>query len=404
VTGPRRLRTQLTMLYAVPFFLSSALLLVVPLLQTRDSVPVAASLRPDAPVPQEALFTRILVASAFGLMFMIGVAIILGWLVAGRFLRPLRTIISTAQNISASNLHRRVGSTGRNDEFNDLAATLDGVFERLERAFESQRQFVANASHELRTPLAAERTLLQVALADPETNVDTLRAVCQDVLELGAAQERLIDALLTLASGDQVVEVSEPVDLAELATRAIGAHTPGEAVHDPADPAPGTGTGLPVPLVTAEDGAGPGGIRIETELAPAPATGDSRLLASLVANLVDNAVRHNTPGGAVEVSTGLVDGRPAILVRNTGPVVPAAEIERLFQPFQRLDGQRTSYDGGHGLGLAIVRSIAHAHCAAIRTNPLPGGGLEILVRLPAPIVKETNGRAQAEETSRQSAG
>jgi signal transduction histidine kinase len=369
MTAPRRLRTQLTMLYAVPFFLSSALLLVVPLIQSRQTVPLTADLRPDPAVPQEALFTRILVGSAFGLLFMIGVAIILGWLVAGRFLRPLRTIISTAQDISASNLHRRVGSTGRNDEFNDLAATLDGVFERLERAFESQRHFVANASHELRTPLAAERTLLQVTLADPRAGAAELRATCHEVLELGTAQERLIDALLMLASGDQVIEVREPVDLAELATRAIAAHSTGD-------------------ITTGDISTGhitTGDITIGTDLAPAPATGDARLLASLVTNLVDNAVRHNTPGGTVEVDTGFIGDRPAIRVRNTGPVVPAAEIERLFQPFQRLTGQRTSHDGGHGLGLAIVRSIARAHCAAIQTQANAGGGLEILVRLPATI-------------------
>jgi signal transduction histidine kinase len=351
VTARRRLRTQLTLLYAGPFFLSGAALLSIPILQTSQSEPAVPGLNTGPGVPPHAQLDRILAASATGLAVMVAVAIVLGWLIAGRFLRPLRTITATARDISASNLHRRLGRTGRRDEFTELAATLDDLFERLEAAFEAQRHFVTNASHELRTPLTAERTLLQVALADPEATAETLRAACRDVLALGAAQERLIDALLTLASGEQGVEQHEPVDLAELTGRVLAAR-------------------------------GEPNVKIDTSLAAAPTTGDPRLLESLVANLVDNALRHNTPGGRVEIATSSDLGRARLSVRNTGPVIPPDELERLFQPFQRLGGQRVRHDGGHGLGLAIVRAIAQAHGATLDARPMPGGGLEIDVRLP----------------------
>ena len=350
---PRRtLRTQLTLLYAVPFFLSGAALVSIPILQSSQSAPVGKQgfgAPPEVPPVNE--YARIVTASAIGLAVMVGVAIVLGWLIAGRFLRPLRTITGTARDISASNLHRRLGRTGGGDEFTELAGTLDALFERLEAAFEAQRHFVANASHELRTPLTAERALLQVALADPDAGCEALRAACREVLALGAAQERLIDALLTLASGEQGVELHEPVDLAELARRVVAARPEGD-------------------------------IKVDAWLAEAPATGDPRLLESLVANLIDNALRHNTPGGTVEVSTSAEQGQARITVRNTGPVIAPAEVERLFQPFQRLGGQRVRHDGGHGLGLAIVRAIVRAHGAAIEARARPGGGLEIDVRMP----------------------
>jgi signal transduction histidine kinase len=347
----RRLRTQLTLLYAGPFLLSGAALLTIPILGTSQTQPVTPGLNPGPGLPPHAQLDRVLAASAIGLAVMVGVAIVLGWLIAGRFLRPLRTITATARDISASNLHRRLGRTGRRDEFTELAGTLDDLFERLEAAFEAQRHFVANASHELRTPLTAERTLLQVALADPDATPETLRAACRDVLALGAAQERLIDALLTLAGGEQGVEEHEPVDLAELAGRVVAARGETE-------------------------------IKIDTSLAAAPTTGDPRLLESLVANLVDNGLRHNTPGGRVEIATSTDLGRARLTVGNTGPVIPPDEVERLFQPFQRLGGQRVRHDGGHGLGLAIVRAIAGAHGATLDARPRAGGGLEIDVHMP----------------------
>jgi signal transduction histidine kinase len=341
------LRTRLTLLYAVPFLLSGAVLVAIPVLQTSSSQPVESSpTGPPVPVDSPVL-GRVVVAAAVALVAMVVVSIVVGWLVAGRFLRPLWTITATAREISASNLHHRLGLRGtrRGDEFTLLADTLDDLFTRLQAAFESQQRFVANAAHELRTPLTAERTLLQVALADPDAGVESLRAACQEVLALGRAQERLIDALLTLATSERGVERREPVDLALLAGGVVDSRA-GDAV------------------------------RVDAVLAPAATAGDPRLLEILLANLVDNAARHNVPGGRVEVTTG----EPARLtVTNTGPVVPPDEIERLFEPFQRLGAQRVGHPYGHGLGLAIVRAIATAHGARVTADANPGGGLTVTV-------------------------
>jgi signal transduction histidine kinase len=283
------------------------------------------------------------------------IALVLGWLIAGRFLRPLRTITATARDISASNLHRRLGLGGRDDEFKELAATLDDLFERLEASFASQRRFVANASHELRTPLTAERTLLQVALADPAATAETLRSTCQDVLALGQQQERLIEALLTLASSEQGIEQREPFDLAEIAGKV---------------------------MLARRQEAQRRGIQVDTTLAPAPAAGDPNLVESLVANLVDNALRHNAAGGRIEIATTTTAGGARITVKNTGPVIPPGEVERLFQPFQQLGSQRIRHTNGHGLGLAIVRAIASAHGATLIPRARPEGGLDIEVSFP----------------------
>jgi signal transduction histidine kinase len=354
----RKLRTQLMLLYAVPFLASGAILLAIPVAQTSSSEPAFPQSGGPGPGPgagPDVRLNQVVAASAVGLAIMVVISIVLGWIVAGRFLRPLRTITATAQDISASNLHRRLGRTGRNDEFNQLASTLDDLFERLEGAFASQRHFVANASHELRTPLTAERTLLQVALADPDATVDTLRSACQDVLALGEAQERLIESLLTLASSEQGVEQREPFDLAAI-TRTV--------------------------VLTRRDEARRREIEVDTALAAAPATGDPRLVESLVANLVDNALRHNTPSGRVEIATSVAAGRARIAVRNTGAVIPPDQVERLFQPFHRLGGQRIRRTDGHGLGLAIVRTIARAHGATLTPRARPGGGLDIEVIFP----------------------
>jgi signal transduction histidine kinase len=274
----------------------------------------------------------------------------LGWLVAGRFVRPLRSIITTARDISASNLHQRLGLRGRGDEFDELGDTLDGLFARLEASFDSQRHFIANASHELRTPLSAGRALLQVAIADPESTVETLRATCQELVELGDQQERLIAALLTLANSQRGLARPEPLDLAEIAGQAVLARQP-EAERR--------------------------GIRLSTALAPAPATGDPSLAESLIVNLIDNAIRHNVPGGRAEISTSLTSEGAVISVGNTGTLIPSGAMEYLFEPFRQLGVQRTRHGQGHGLGLAIVRAIADAHNAALIASPRPQGGLDV---------------------------
>jgi signal transduction histidine kinase len=286
----------------------------------------------------------------------IAVAIALGmaWLIAGRFLRPLRAMNAAAREISATNLHRRLGLEGPQDELTELGQTLDDLFGRLEASFEAQRHFVANASHELRTPLAGLQTLLEVALADPNPDTDTMRSVCQEALALGEHQQRLIQALLTLATSERGVEHWGPFDLAHITETVLTGRR-----HE----------------------AERRGIHIDSTLVTAPATGDPKLIELLVANLIDNALRHNTSGGRIEVATISAPGRATITVSNTGPTIPPSEIDRLFEPFQRAGSQRVKHTDGHGLGLAIVQAIAHAHHAKITARPRPEGGIDIGVTL-----------------------
>ena len=361
------LRTRLTVLYGALFSASVAAVVAVCELLfpnfLREHASQAAPVgTPTSPGPGYtgpgyigSTGHSISVQSAGFLAVLIALSLGVGWLVAGRNLRPLRAIIATSRDISARNLHQRLNLAGPRDEFTELGATLDDLFGRLEASFESQRRFVANASHELRTPLAAGRTLLQVALADPDANTQSMRSACQQALVLGDQQERLIEALLTLASSERGVEQWEPFDLAEIAAK---------VVEDRSQEAAGRG------------------LAVAATLAPAPATGDPSLAESLVANLVDNALRYNVTGGLIDVSTSMTAGRASVRVANTGPVIPADQLDRLFQPFQRLGRDRIGHAGGHGLGLAIVRAIAHAHAAALTARPRPEGGLDIEVSFP----------------------
>jgi len=278
-----------------------------------------------------------------------------GWLIAGRVLRPLRTMTATARDISARNLHQRLAITGPDDEIRQLGQTLDGLFERLEASFQAQRNFVANASHELRTPVSAEKTVLQVALADPQATNAALRSACEKALRWNAQQERLIDSLLTLASTERGIESWEPFDLAGIVARAIR---------------------------DAREDAERRDISIDADLSPAPTTGDPALIESLITNLVSNAIRHNVDGGRVEVSTAVIDAHAVLKVRNTGPLIPPDEVDRLFQPFQRLGTQRLRQGDGHGLGLAIARAIVNVHNAQLTANARPQGGLDISVSFP----------------------
>jgi signal transduction histidine kinase len=300
---------------------------------------------------------QLLVNSGIALAIAAVLALLAGWLVAGRMLRPIRTITRTARRISSTSLHERLALDGPQDELKELGDTLDGLFARLEAAFEAQRHFVANASHELRTPLTAERTLLQVALDDPGTTTAAWRSTAHEVLASSDEQARLIEALLTLASSESGLNGHEPVDLATTVSAALA--------------------GL-------EPETGRLGIHIDEVTEPATLDGDPLLIERLVANLLTNAVRHNVAGGHVEVRTGVKDGGAVLSVTNTGPLIPPAEVDRLFQPFQRLDPRRASYQDGHGLGLSIARAIATAHDATITAHPLPDGGLSVRVSFPQP--------------------
>ena len=298
---------------------------------------------------------QLLVNSGIALAIVAMLALLVGWFVAGRMLRPIRTITRKAQRISSTNLNERLSLKGPNDELKELGDTLDELFERLDAAFEAQRHFVANASHELRTPLTFERTLLQVALDDPDTSPDQWRTTAREVLDSSEVQARLLEGLLTLASAEVVRGDHEPVDLAATVASSI---------------------------VTLRPEADRLGIRLHEVITSATLDGDSVLVQRLVANLLTNALRHNFAGGYVEVVTKEFDGRAEFTVSNSGPRVPQAEVDRLFEPFQRLDPRRAHYREGHGLGLSIVRAIAVAHHATLSARPAPDGGLTISVSFP----------------------
>jgi signal transduction histidine kinase len=294
---------------------------------------------------------QLLVQSGIALVVMAVLSLALGWWSAGRILRRLRTVTAAAREISATNLHRRLALPGPNDELKELGDTFDALLARLETSFQAQRRFVANASHELRTPLARQRAIGQVALADPDADVATLRAAHERVLAAGAQQERLIEAMLTLARGHAGIDVRRPFDLGEVVR---------EVVDSRQEP-------------------------VRTSIGPCPVSGHRALAERLVANLVDNALRHNVSDGWVAVSCG--DG--VLVVTNTGPVVPPGEVERLCQPFQRLGPARTGE--GLGLGLSIVRAVAEAHDASVAVHARPEGGLETTVRFP-PVNPLSSGR------------
>ena len=297
---------------------------------------------------------------AFIVVALLSIAV--AWWLAGRALRPLRTMNARAQEISAENLHERLGvEQDRRDELGELAVTFDALLSRLERAFESQRRFVANASHELRTPITLERTLAEVALADPEASAKSLRRVCERVVASTEQQERLLDALLTLARSEAGVATGERVDLAVLTEEALLAREPLLA-----------------------------GIRLERELEPAVVSGDRALLERLIANLLDNAVTHNGNAGDdrwIGVVTGERGGAPSLRIANGGRKLEPEQLEELFEPFRRGSGDRVARgDGGLGLGLSIVRAVALAHGGRIDARALPEGGLEFELRMPSAAV------------------
>lgn len=344
MNGNRRLRVRLAVLYACLLLGSGFVLLGMADLPLTTFGRVQQHVR-GAPARSFTDLPEVLRYSAVALAVLAVASVALGWLVADRALRPLRVITAAARALSASSLDKRLSVAGAYAEFRELGDTLNGLFARLEAAFESQRHFVANASHELRTPLAAERTVLQVALADPGASAQSLRAACEQVLQLGEQQERLVNALLTLATGQSGLTHRVPVDLAGVTARVVASRQPDAARL---------------------------GVHVAAGLGPAVTAGDPALAESLVANLLDNAVRHNVPGGAVQVVTGTHDGRPRLSVSNSGPVIPPGEVARLLEPFRQRGGERAGHEGGHGLGLAIVAAVAGAHAADLAVRPRPG--------------------------------
>lgn len=385
----RTVRLRLTLLYSGLFLVSGAMLLAITYFLFRQAtginlivVPTGTSQGSSGPAslkhllanPEVARYVRhvaesrfagleqgrgaelhqLLVQSGIALAIMTVVSIALGWLVAGRVLRPLRAMTASARQISERNLHERLALSGPHDELKDLADTIDDLLARLQTAFGAQQRFVANAAHELRTPLTLWRALLEERLTDPSATLDSFRATSRRLLALGAEQERLLESLLTLAWSERGLDRRELFDLGAVV----------ESV-------------LRDPIPEAESL----GLRIDREIEPAPAAGDAALVERLVRNLVDNAVRYNVPGGKVRVRTGTGAGGAFFSVVNDGAVIPAAEVERLFEPFQRLGVDRTAQsDAHHGLGLSIVSAIATAHHATLLADARPEGGLTVEIR------------------------
>lgn len=285
-----------------------------------------------------------------------------GWLLSGRALRPLQSITATARRVADHSLHERIALHGPDDEIKDLADTFDAMLERLDRAFDSQRRFVANASHELRTPLTINRTLIEVALDDPEAPEAT-RRLGTTLLQVNQRHERLIDGLIVLAGSEEGLSQRVCLDLTEVVERVVA---------------------------TSEPAARAAGVDVRLTSAPAAVLGDPVLLERMAQNLVDNAIRHNDPrSGWVAISVGRIGDDVRLTVQNSGPVIPQAALDGLFEPFRRWVGDRVAGPGessasrGAGLGLSIVRSIVVAHGAGLEAVARAEGGLAMSVTIPA---------------------
>jgi signal transduction histidine kinase len=311
---------------------------------------IAASQQQGAQTQRQLTLSHLLEYSLITLTVVIALAAVLGWIFAGRALRPVHRITAAARAASEHNLSARVGLRGPRDELHELAETFDEMLCRLEAAFESQRRFIANASHELRTPLAVMRATVDVVLGNPTATPADLRGMATDIRVAVDHAEHLIGALLILARNERGLTVHDEVDLATVA----------EDVLDAA---------------RLEDR------RVHSSLESAVISGNPVLAEHMIANLVDNAVRYNTAGGQIWISTGTAAGSTRLTVANTGPTISAADAERIFQPFQRLH-DRTSHDG-YGLGLTIVASIAAVHGGSATATPRHDGGLSVTVAIPS---------------------
>jgi signal transduction histidine kinase len=284
---------------------------------------------------------------------------VLGWLVAGRVLRPMSEITATARRVSKESLHERIALDGPDDELKQLADTFDSMLARLEAGFERERAFVRNASHELRTPLSVIRTEADVTLADEADDPEALRRSLAVVRDAGARSERLIDALLALARAERDDHPRADVDLRQLVRQLIDE------------------TDLDV-------------LGLELTLRPARVIGDRQLLRTMAANLIDNAVRHNTADGWIEIRTESVGQEARLEISNSGAMIAAEEAASLTEPFRRLGTARTG--DGLGLGLSIAASVAQAHGGQLAIDPLERGGLQVSIRLPVAPVSRAGGR------------
>ena len=385
---PSTIRVRLTLLYAVAFFLAGVILVGLIYLimgqaldrqltarvgiteHLRELIatgPGSERLHPAAQEELQAQFRQdrddtlktMLIASLIALGAVGVISAGFGWLIASRALHPLQQITATARRVADRSLHERIALVGPNDEIKGLADTFDAMLERLDRSFDGQQRFVANASHELRTPLTINRTLIEVALDKPDAN-ESMRQLGATLLAVNQRHERLIDGLLTLAISEQRITDPIPLDLAEIAGH-IAAESQGAARH--------------------------AGVDLRSDLRPARVTGDPVLLERLTQNLIDNAARYNLPAhGWITVTTEEVGGSAYLTVENSGPPVPPYEVPNLFEPFRRLPTTERladfSISRGAGLGLSIVRAVAHAHGGDVHASPREDGGLSVRVRIP----------------------
>ena len=387
-------RLRLTLLYAGLVLLSCVALLVITYFLERSTTfgnlqrvlsGIAAAVPPGGPAlgsagscvatpnggeecqsfVQAAAISQFVPAAAIALGCMVLISAGLSWFVAGRVLRPLQTMTQTTRHISSDNLHLRLSVQGPEDELKDLGDTIDGLLQRLERAFESQRRFIANASHELRTPLTMMRTSLDVAMAKPEPISPQLQALAPKLRAGLSRAEALLESLFVLAQAQHgaLPEVSI-LSLAAVARAAVEARA-GAAAEK--------------------------GLDVRPELDEARVRGSRTLLTRMVENLVDNGIRYNQAGGRLSVRTEVAEGRAMLIVENGGPPLAQEQVDELAQPFRRLAGERLGQDG-LGLGLSIVAAIAAAHDGSLELQALAGGGLRAIVTLPAVLPRGEGGQ------------
>jgi signal transduction histidine kinase len=312
---------------------------------------------------------ELLVASGISLAIMATASLAVGWLVAGRFLRPLRTITTTTREISATNLHERLNLDGPDDELKELADTFDDLLARLERSFAFERGFVANAAHELRTPLAGMRTSLDVAMAKPEPVPAHIRTLADRLRRELDHVERLLESFLTLAQSQHGPRTDEAtVSIAELSRLALEYRAE---------------------TISAM------GLTVEPQLQPEAAwvAGSETLLSRMVENVIDNALGHNHQGGWVRVTTSVEGEHARLVVENGGPVLDPDEVKELTEPFRRIGSPRTGSDDGAGLGLAIVSSIVEVHGGTLDLEALGEGGLRVAISLPLAVRSEVGAPA-----------
>jgi signal transduction histidine kinase len=361
----RSIQVRLATLFFAVFLVSGAALLAVTVLVWQHQTGV----NPALGVAQHSSDRhQLLLASGIGLAIIAGLLLAVGWLVAGRFLQPLRTITAMTKQISATNLHERLSLNGPDDELKDLADTFDDLLGRLERSFAFERQFVTNASHELRTPLAAMRTSLDVAMAQPAPVAPHIRTLADRLYREFDHVDRLMESFLTLAHTQQGPLGDEAtVSLAELADRAIERRT--EAIAR-----------MRLDVAQQQD-------------AEAWIAGSETLVSRMVENVIDNAVGHNQPGGWVGITTAVKHRRVVLVVENGGPLLDPGQVRLLAQPFRRIGGERTGSDDGSGLGLTIVSSIAEVHGGAVDLEAPVTGGLRVTITLP--LAATTTARAPA---------